>query len=115
MMIVSSDYPPYLFAGPRRICSKRALLGLRWFLRNRDNAFGKNGGADGTVSHWKYIIGNAIVYRASRDLEGSALRSISFLNFSAAAPFSLTLTLRDPREWKTGRGTIDGLHPQTDG
>jgi hypothetical protein len=37
---------------------------------------------DGTVSHWKYIIGNVIVYRdvyrASRDLEGSTLRSISF-------------------------------------
>jgi hypothetical protein len=48
MMIVSSDYRPYLFAGPRRICSKRALLGLRWFLRNRDTAFGKNGGDDET-------------------------------------------------------------------
>src|SRR5260370_40561601 len=74
---------------------------------------------DGTVSHWKYVIGNVIVYpgvyRTSRDLEGSALRSISFLNFSAAAPFPLTLTLRDPREWKTARGKIDSLHRQTIG
>src|SRR6267143_3413046 len=34
---------------------------------------------------------------------------------SGSPAFRLTLTLRDPGEWKTARGRIDGLHSQTIG
>jgi hypothetical protein len=44
---------------------------------------------DGIVSHWKYITGEAIVYRASRDLEDSALRWNQFLKFLGGYTFSL--------------------------
>ena len=93
--------------------TKCALLGPQWFGINQRKCFGKNGGddgtrtrgfcrdssgiqllsttwktTDGTVSHGKYIIGNAIVYRDvyRGSTTSSASDGVSSQNFAFTVP-----------------------------